>query len=450
MRRDFARGAVQAEDALMFATPGTGLIGLLVLLTLIVGGVRIGIALALVGIAGLTLLLGVEGAVIKAGIVTIDTLSRYELGTLPLFLLMAQLLLAAGASTDMFVAASRFVGHRPGGLAYAAVAGCAGFGAINGSSLATAATIGSVALPEMRNRGYSDSLATGTVAASGTLGQMIPPSGALIVYGVIAETSIGQLFTAAIIPGVTQALLYFAVIFALVRWKPHIAPPSPRVGWRQRWEAVGKIWDVIALVLLVIGGIAFGWISAPEAAAIGAAGALFICAIRRALSRAVLYEAFENALKTSGMIFLILIGALIFSVFVGVTGLASAASEGVAALHMGPVGTMIAIALLLLALGSVLDGLALMLLTTPILLPIVEANGMNALWFGIFVTRAMEMGFVHPPLGMNLYVIQNVASDVSIGRVFKGVMPFLASDFAHLLLLILVPGFALWLPRVLA
>jgi tripartite ATP-independent transporter DctM subunit len=412
--------------------------------------VRIGVSLALVGIGGLALLIGPEGALIKTGVVAIDALSRYELGTLPLFLLMAQLLLAAGASTDMFVAASRFIGHRRGGLAYAAIAGCAGFGAINGSSLATAATIGSVALPEMRERGYSDSLATGTVAAGGTLGQMIPPSGALIVYGVIAETSIGQLFTAAIVPGITQALMYFAVIFALVRWKPHIAPPSERVGWALRWQAVRQIWDILVLVLLVIGGIAFGWISAPEAAAIGAAGALVICAWRRALSLDVLYRAFAGSLKTSGMIFLILIGALVFSVFVGVTGLASAASDGVAAMHLGPVGTMIAIALLLLALGSVLDGLALMLLTTPILLPIVEANGMTALWFGIFVTRAMEMGFVHPPLGMNLYVIQNVARDVSIGRVFKGVAPFLASDFVHLLLLILVPGLALWLPQVLA
>jgi tripartite ATP-independent transporter DctM subunit len=433
----------------MFATPGTGLIGLLVLLLLIVGGVRIGIALGLVGIGGLVLVLGAEGALVKAGIVTVDTLSRYELGTLPLFLLMAQLLLAAGASTDLFTAASRFVGHRPGGLAYAAIAGCAGFGTINGSSLATAATIGSVALPEMRSRGYSDSLATGTVAAGGTLGQMIPPSGALIVYGVIAETSIGQLFTAAIIPGVTQALLYFTVVFVLVRWKPSIAPPTERVPWAQRWGALSRIWDIILLVLLVIGGIALGWISAPEAAAIGAAGALLICALRRALSWSMLQEAFEGALKTSGMIFLILIGALIFSVFIGVTGLASAASASVEAMHMGPVGTLIAIALLLLALGSVLDGLALMLLTTPILLPIAQANGMTALWFGIFVTRAMEMGFVHPPLGMNLYVIQNVAKDVSIGRVFKGVAPFLASDFAHLLLLILVPGLALWLPGVL-
>jgi tripartite ATP-independent transporter DctM subunit len=363
---------------------------------------------------------------------------------------MAHVLLAADASTDMFTAAARFVGHRPGGLAYAAVAGCAGFGTINGSSLATAATVGSVALPEMRRRGYSDSLATGTVAAGGTLGQMIPPSGALIVFGIISQTSIGELFTAAIVPGITQALFYFAVIWLLVRWKPHIAPPTERAAWPDLWRALAKFWDIIALVLLVIGGIALGWISPPEAAALGAAGSLAIAALRRGLTRQTLFDAFEGALRTSGMIFLILIGALIFSVFVGVTGLAASASEGVAALHLGPGGTLIAIALLLLLLGSVLDGLALMLLTTPILLPIVHQAGMTPIWFGIFITRAMEMGFVHPPLGMNLYIIQNVAKDVSIGRIFKGVTPFLASDFAHLLLLIFVPGLALWLPGVLS
>ena len=434
----------------MLATPETGFLGLAILLLLILGGVRIGAALGLVGIAGLMLVLGPEPAVIKAGVVTIDTLTRYELGTLPLFLLMAHVLLAADASSDMFTAAARIVGHRPGGLAYAAVAGCAGFGAINGSSLATAATVGSVALPEMRRRGYSDSLATGTVAAGGTLGQMIPPSGALIVFGIISQTSIGELFTAAIVPGITQALFYFAVIWLLVRWKPHIGPPTRRAGWPARWRALAKIWDIIVLVLLVIGGIAFGWISAPEAAALGAGGSLAIAALRRSLTRRTLFEAFEGALKTSGMIFLILIGALIFSVFVGVTGLASSASEAVATLNLGPAGTLIAIALLLLVLGSVLDGLALMLLTTPILLPIVHQAGMTPIWFGMFITRAMEMGFVHPPLGMNLYIIQNVAKDVSIGRIFKGVAPFLASDFVHLLLLIFVPGLALWLPRMLS
>ena len=433
---------------MIYATPATGLVGLLVLFVLILCGVRIGAALGLVGIGGLALVLSPEAAVIKAGVITIDTLTRYELGTLPLFLLMAHVFFAVDASRDMFDAAARFIGHRRGGLAYAAVAGCAGFGCINGSSLATAATIGSVALPEMRRRGYSDALATGTVAAGGTLGQMIPPSGALIVYGIITETSIGQLFTAAIIPGFSQALFYLVVVWLVVRWRPDLAPASERAGWSERWASLSQIWDMLALILLVIGGIMLGWISPSEAAAIGAAGSLLIAALRKGLTRAMLFSAFEATLKTSGMIFLIIIGALIFAVFIGVTGLAEAAGGMVASLSLGTIGTLVVIALLLLVLGSVLDGLALMLLTTPILLPIVQTTGMSALWFGIFITRAMEMGFVHPPLGMNLYVIQGVAKDVSIGRIFKGVMPFLASDFVHLFLLILIPGMALWLPAV--
>ena len=430
----------------MMATPATGLVAVLILFVLLLAGVRIGVALGLVGLGGLALVLGPEAAVIKSGVVVIETLTRYELGTLPLFLLMAQIFFSANASRDLFEAAARLVGHRRGGLAYAAVGGCAGFGAINGSSLATAATVGMVALPDMRRRGYSDTLATGSVAAGGTLGQMIPPSGALIVYGIIAEQSIGTLFTAAIVPGITQMLFYMLVIWLLVRWRPDLGPTSDRASWRERAVALARIWDMLVLMVLVIGGIAVGWMSPPEAAAIGAAGALVIAAIRRRLSIAMLREAFERTLETSGLILLVIIGALIFSVLVSVTGLADAVGGAIEGLGLGSFGTLVLVAVFLLLLGSVLDGLALMLLTTPILLPIVTDAGMTAIWFGIFITRAMEIGFVHPPLGMNLYVIQGVVKDISIQRIFKGVLPFLASDFVHLLLLLLFPALVLWLP----
>ncbi|MGV3556256.1 MAG: TRAP transporter large permease [Croceibacterium sp.] len=428
------------------ATPATGLIAVAILFVLLLAGVRIGVALGLVGLGGLALILGPEAAVIKSGVVVIETLTRYELGTLPLFLLMAQIFFAANASRDLFDAAAKFVGHRRGGLAYAAVGGCAGFGAINGSSLATAATVGMVALPEMRKRGYADTLATGSVAAGGTLGQMIPPSGALIVYGIIAEQSIGTLFTAAIIPGITQMLFYMLVIWLLIRWRPDLGPTSEKASWRERAMALARIWDMLVLIAVVIGGIAVGWMSPPEAAAIGATGALVIAALRRRLSVAMLKEAFEKTLETSGLILLVIIGALIFSVLVSVTGLAGAVGGAIDGLGLGPLGTLILVAIFLLVLGSVLDGLALMLLTTPILLPIVTDAGMTAIWFGIFITRAMEIGFVHPPLGMNLYVIQGVVKDISIQRIFKGVLPFLASDFVHLFLLLLFPALVLWLP----
>ncbi|MEO5706275.1 MAG: TRAP transporter large permease [Alteraurantiacibacter sp.] len=434
---------------MIFATSATALVGVAVLLVLLLAGVRIGVALGVVGIGGLAVVLGPEAALIKSGVIIIDTLTRYELGTLPLFLFMAHVFFSIDASRDLFDAAAKMIGHRRGGLAYASIAGCAGFGTINGSSLATTATVGLVAYPEMRRRGYADTLSTGTIAAGGTLGQMIPPSGALIVFGIIAETSIGDLFTAAIVPGVTQALFYALVVFVLVRWRPQLAPSGARAPWSERWRAMAKVWEIGLLVALIIGGISTGLVSPPEAAAVGAAGALLIAGWRKGLNRKTLFKAFEETLRTSGLIYLILFGALIFAAFIGVTGLADAAGEAVSGLGMGRVATLLLMALILLLLGSLLDGLALMLLTTPIMLPIAQEAGMSAVWFGIFITRAMEIGFVHPPLGMNLYVMQGVAKDVSIGRIFRGVMPFLASDFVHLALLILFPAIVLWLPGVL-
>lgn len=432
------------------ATPGTGLVGVGVLLLMLLLGIPIGCALGLVGAGGLILIFGFEATAIKAGAVLFDTLSRYELGTLPLFLLMAHLCFSSNASKNLFDAAAAWIGHRRGGLALASVAGCAGFGAINGSSLATAATIGQVAIPEMRRHGYSDSLATGTVAAGGTLGQMIPPSGALIVFGIITQQSIGTLFTAAIVPGLTQMLFYLIVISLLVRWRPDLAPLTPKASWAERRRALLKVADVLLLMLAVIGGIAFGWFTPSEAASMGVAGALLICLCRGRLNRATLYRALEETLKTSGLIYTIVVGTLVFSVFISVTGLADAAAGFITGLGAGQIVTLLLMALFLLLLGSVLDGLALMLLATPILLPVITDMGLSPIWFGIFIVRAMEIGFVHPPTGMNLYVIQGVAPDVSITRIFRGVLPFLASDFLHLFLLILFPVLALALPGWLA
>jgi len=433
----------------MMATPETGLLGVVILLVLLMTGMPIGAALGLVGIGGLVLCLGLEPAIIKSGVVLLETLIRYELGTIPMFLLVAHLCFSANASRDMFDAAAKFLGHKRGGLGFASIAGCAGFGAINGSSLATAATIGLVALPEMRKRGYDDGLATGAVAAGGTLGQMIPPSGALIVFGIIAEQSIGKMFTAALIPGITQALFYLLVVWLLVRWKPELAPATERAPWPERWKALLKVIDIALLVVVMIGGITFGLFTPTEAASIGGIGALLIAATRRRLSFATLYNALFETLKTSGMIVTIVIGAILFSVFVSVTGLTESIGGFITGLGAGPLVTVLVMAVLLLLLGSVLDGLALMLLTTPILLPIIIEMGLSPIWFGVFLVRAMEIGFVHPPIGMNLYVIQGIAKDVPLNRIFVGVLPFLASDLVHLLLLILFPVITLGLPELL-
>lgn len=433
----------------MIGSPLMGLAGVGVLLIVLTAGVPIGVALGLVGMTGLTLILGLEPALIKSGVILFDTLSRYELGVLPLFLLMAHLCFAANASRDFFDAAARMIGHRRGGLALASIGGCAGFGTISGSSLATAATIGLVALPEMRARGYSDALATGAVAAGGTLGQMVPPSGALIVFGIIAEQSIGKLFTAAIVPAITQMLLYCAVIVIVCRIAPTLAPPTERATWAQRRAALWRITDIGVLIVLVIGGIALGWFTPPEAGSVGAVGALLLCAWRKRLSWAAVGRAAQETLKTSGMIYVVIIGALIFSVFISLTGIASEVATLLASVSDSRVVSLLVMAAVLLLLGSVLDGLALMLLTTPILLPIIQQMGLSPIWFGIFLVRAMEIGFVHPPIGMNLFVIHGIAKDVPIGRIFRGVLPFLAADLVHLLMLIFLPAMVLALPKAL-
>jgi len=425
-----------------------GVVAFVFLLGILLIGIPIGASLALVGIAGLAILISPEAALIKAGVIAFDTVSRYELGVLPLFMLMAQICFAAGASGDFFEMAARFVGHRRGGLAIASIGGSAGFGAISGSSLATVATISAVALPEMRRQGYQPGFAAAALAAGGTLGSLTPPSGALIVYGIIAEQSIGKLFGAAVIPVVTQALFYIAVITILCRWKPELGPAARRATWRERGAAVLHVADLSLLILFVIGGLMVGWFTPTEAASIGCVGALSILALRRRFTRAALSIALLETLKTTGMIYTIVMGALLFSTFVSVTGITGHMVGMIEATGASPVLAVVMMALVLLALGSFLDGLALMLLMTPIFLPVILGLGLSPIWFGIFLVRTMEIGFVHPPLGFNVYVIQAGARDIPLGAIFRGIVPFLVSDFLHLALLIAFPAIVLWLPML--
>lgn len=427
-----------------------GIVGILVLLAALAGGVPIGIALALVGMSGIAVLIGPEPAVIKAGVVAFETISKYELGVLPLFLLMAHICFAAGASRDFFSAAAAFLGHRRGGLALASIGGCAGFGAISGSSLATVATVTSVALPEMRRAGYDPGLATGALAAGGTLGSLVPPSGALIVFGIIAEQSIGKLFAAAIIPGVTQAIFYMATIAILCAINPALGPATIRIPWRERWPALRRIADILLLILFVIGGLMIGWFTPTEAASVGVAGALLLWMFRGGITRVAFADALRATLRTTGMIYVVIIGAILFATFISVSEITEHLAKLVTDAHATPTIAILVMALVLLLLGSFLDGLALMLLTTPIFLPIAEQLGMSPVWFGIFLVRTMEIGFVHPPLGLNVYVIQAMARDIPLGTIFRGIVPFLIADFIHLGLIIAFPIVVLWLPKVIA
>lgn len=425
-----------------------GLIGILALLGLLTLGVPIGVSLALTGVIGLMVMLSPEAALVKAGVVVFEVAQKYELGVLPLFLLMAHLCFAAGASRDFFDVAARFVGHRRGGLGLASIAGCAGFGAISGSSLATVATVGSAALPEMRRAGYNPGFAAGALAAGGTLGALIPPSGALIVFGIIAEVSIGRLFTAAIIPGFSQALFYMIAIAVLCWFKPELGPRSVRVGWRERMRGLLGILDILVLVVFVIGGLMIGWFTPTEAASVGVIVAFILMGIRGAFNREAIADSFAKTLSTTGMIYLIIFGAILFATFISVTGIADLMSTTVREMDASPIVVVIVIALMLLVLGSFLDGLALMLLTTPIFLPIVLELGYSPIWFGIFLVRTMEIGFVHPPLGLNVYVIQAIGRDIPLGQIFRGIVPFLIADFFHLAMIIAFPVVTLWLPSV--
>jgi len=425
-----------------------GVVGVCAVLILLAGGVPIAASLGVVGVVGLAVAVSPEAAVIKAGVVAFETISKYELGTLPLFLLMAHVLFSAGASGQFFDTAAKFLGHKRGGLAIASIGGCAGFGAISGSSLATAATMGLAALPEMRKHNYDPGLATGTLAAGGTLGVLIPPSGALIVFGIIAEQSIGRLFVAALIPGITQALFYVAAIWILCQLRPELGPPTPRAPWSARWRSLLNVADMGALILVVIGGLTIGWFTPTESAAIGCLGAFVIAGLRGKLTFAAASGALWDTLRTSGMIYAIVISALIFSTFIAATGFADVIGQIINNPSFGAIGAILVMTLIILALGMFLDGLAIMLLLTPIFLPVIESLGLSPIWFGIFLIRAMEIGFITPPIGMNVFVIQNIAKDIPLQTVFRGVIPFLVADFLHLAMLIAFPVVVLFLPML--
>ncbi len=382
--------------------------------------------------------------------------SVYDLSVVPLFLLMGNLASRGGLSRRLFQATNAFLGHWRGGVAMSAVGACAGFGAICGSSLATAATMGQVALPELRRYQYSPALATGALAAGGTLGILIPPSVVLVIYAVLAEQNVASMFMAALLPGLLAMAGYMAAIAIYVRVAPGSGPAAPRMGWPARWRTLREVWPIVAVFVTVIGGIYGGIFTPTEAAAIGtmATGALAV-ATRELTWRGFIQAAFDTASATA-MIFLILLGADLLNAFFALSQMPTAVAQWVLGAGLSPMLVLAAIIAIYLVLGCVMDSLSMILLTIPIFLPIVmgmDYFGLDqtdkAIWFGVLALMVVEIGLITPPVGMNLFIINSLARDVPMKETYRGIVPFIVSDLVRTVLLALVPGLSLWLVHAL-
>jgi tripartite ATP-independent transporter DctM subunit len=383
-------------------------------------------------------------------------LANYDLTVIPLFLLMGAFATQGGLSRSLFAAASSLVGHLRGGLAMAAVMACAAFGSVCGSSVATAATMAKVALPEMRRHHYSGRLATATLAAGGTLGIMIPPSVVLVIYGILAQQNIAKLFAAAIIPGLIATLGYCIAIAIYVRLNPEHGPPTERATFAQRAAALKDVWPIASIFLVVFGGIYGGWFTPTEAAAVGAAATLLAALLRRELTWAGFLECFYDTAVTTGMIFLIFLGADIMNAALALSQFPAALANFVQNAGLPPLAVVAAILVFYVILGCVMDELSMILLTLPIFLPTVLGLDLFGLpgdakliWFGILVLMVVEIGLIAPPVGLNVYVINGLAKDVPISESYRGVVPFLISDVIRTLLLLCFPAICLWLVKVL-
>ncbi len=429
------------------STDAVAVTGFISLFALMLLRVPVGIAMGTVGVLGFGYMVGDIGPALKLlSQSPIRTATDAEFAVIPLFLLMGAFASASGMSRELFRASNTFLGHLRGGLGIATIAACGGFAAICGSSVATAATFSKVAYPEMRKYGYPQSFATGVIAAGGSLGIMIPPSTVFAVYGLITEQDIGKLFIAGIIPGLLAVGMYIATINIIAFVRPGFLPATPRHSWAERIAAVRDVWAVVLLFVFIIGGLYGGLFTATEAAGMGAAGAFIISVLRGKLSREDFWRCLVESLRTTAAVFTILIGALIFGYFLTITQTPQKITEFLTGLGLGPYGVLVLIMLMYLALGCIMDAMAMIILTIPIIFPVIKALGFDPIWFGVIIVMTVELGLIHPPVGMNVFVIKSVIKDVKLSTVFYGVMPFVLTDILRLAILIALPILATWLP----
>ena len=432
-----------------------GAIGFAALLLLLALRIPIGISMLIVGMVGYVAISGVPALLNHLKTEMYWRFTTFDLAVVPMFVLMGQFAAKAGLSHALFRAANVWLGHHRGGIAMAAVGGCAGFGAISGSSLATAATMGQVALPELRRYNYAGSLATGALAAGGTLGILIPPSVVLIIYAIIVEANIATLFQAAFIPGILAALGYMAAIAIVVRINPEAGPAGPRATGQEKWQALLDIWPVLVIFLLVMGGIYIGIFTPTEGAGVGVTGTFLIAITRGGMRWEGFVDALLGAATTTALIFLILLGAAMFNAFLGFSQLPFFAAEFFKNSGFSPMVVLLAMVVLFIMLGFVMDSLSMILLTVPIFWPIIALLDFGLqpddlkLWFGIITLIVVEVGLITPPVGLNVFVINSMAKDVPMIETFKGVLPFLMSDALRVVLIILFPIITLILPKLL-
>ncbi|MCO4758695.1 MAG: TRAP transporter large permease [Oceanospirillaceae bacterium] len=432
------------------------LIGFAVLMIFIFARVPLGVAMGVVGVCGFAYVQveefgnprGWDAAFNMISQVAFETGLSYSLSVVPLFILMGNFITEAGLSSQLYRASNAFLGHFKGGLALATVVSCGAFSAVCGSSMATAATMSKVAMPSMRKYNYSDGLASGSIAAGGTLGILIPPSVILVIYGIMTETDIGKLFIAGLLPGFIGIVLYMAAVSVTVHLKPKAGPAGVKSTWAERLEAVKHVWAICGLFIVVMGGIYSGIFTPTEAAGIGASGAFFIALLRRSLTFKRLTETLVSSVRTTAMLFFLVIGAVLFSNFINLAGLPDALRDMVLGMDLSPVLVILAIVGIYVLLGCVLESMSMILLTVPVFYPLVQAMGFDLIWFGILVVVVTEISLITPPVGLNVFVLKTVLPDVKLSTIFRGVTPFWIADIVRLVLIATVPAISLALPNM--
>ena len=424
----------------------TVLVAFLALAALMILRIPVGFAMGIVGAGGVAYIVSWPAAYSMIGTIAVRTTTDYAFGIIPMFLLMGSLVARSGISTELYRAANAFMGRLRGGLALATIGACGGFAAICGSSVATAATFSAVAYPEMVDKDYPRGLAAGVIAAGGTLGILIPPSTVLAVYGIITQQDIGKLFVAGILPGLLAMAMYMLTISLIGRLRPGYLPEGVRAAPGERLASLRGIWATLLLFCFVIGGLYWGLFTPTEAGAMGAAGAFAIGLLRGRLSPAKIRAALIDTTRVTAAIFTILIGALLFGYFLTITQTPQKVTAFLTGLGIGNYGVLTLILIMYLLLGCLMDALAIVILTVPIIFPLIKQMGFDPIWFGIIIVMTVELGLIHPPVGMNIFVIKSVLEDIKISTIFAGVIPFIITDIIRLIILVLFPILATWLP----